>query len=416
MDVIQKVSESSRIGAIGAVVGVPMRTPTASSNQIGILLMGGDCGALGVARSLGRKGVPVAWLPGSNSIASYSRYVQTVKDWPGVESAAAADWLIQAVKSGKWQGWLLCPAGDSEVRLVAANHAALSGAFKLCTPDWQSTKWAADKTLTYKRAAELAIPHPRTYDISSPADAKSMDCLFPLIIKPAMKEGSNVLTLSKAWLVEDRQALLYALDEAFDMAGAGGLIVQEYIPGKNDCQFSYAALYESGQPLIVMGARRSRQSPVGIGTGTFVETVDAAPFQGHAERFLASLNYTGLVEIEFKLDARDGTFKLIDVNPRVWTWNALGALGGHDFAGGLWDLAIGAPVATGTVPPGFSWHYSTRDFKVAMAEIWSGKLSVATYLARDILRSGHAIFATDDLLPFVMDLPLALMRRWLRPN
>ena len=39
----------------------------------GGLLLGGDAGAPRIARSLGRAGIPVIFLPGANPIAKYSR-------------------------------------------------------------------------------------------------------------------------------------------------------------------------------------------------------------------------------------------------------------------------------------------------------------------------------------------------------
>jgi D-aspartate ligase len=64
-------------------------------------------------------------------------------------------------------------------------------------------------------------------------------------------------------------------------------------------------------------ARRTRQLPVDFGRGsTFVETLDNEDIEDAAVRFLHSINYDGVVEIEFKFDDRERCFKLLDVNPR----------------------------------------------------------------------------------------------------
>ena len=89
-------------------------------------------------------------------------------------------------------------------------------------------------------------------------------------------------------------------------------------------------------------ARRTRQYPIDFGyTSTFVETVEQKDVEEGACRFLSSINYSGLVEVEFKRDHRDGCYKLLDVNARAWTWNALGSIAGVDFAHVLWRLAMG---------------------------------------------------------------------------
>ena len=43
-------------------------------------------------------------------------------------------------------------------------------------------------------------------------------------------------------------------------------------------------------------------------------------------------DYYGLVEIEYKLDPRDGVCRLLDVNGRAWGYHTLGPRAGVDFA------------------------------------------------------------------------------------
>lgn len=111
------------------------------------------------------------------------------------------------------------------------------------------------------------------------AAAEQADLVYPLILKPAMKEGVNALTIAKAWRANDRAEFLGLFDEALILAGAGGLIVQELIPDDGTNQFSYCAFCDRGEPLVVMAARRTRQSPRKAGTGTFVETLGPQAFE-----------------------------------------------------------------------------------------------------------------------------------------
>lgn len=398
--------------ATGAVAPAPRRQAASpATDRPGALILSGDCGALAIARSLGRQGIPVGFLPAGNRLASYSRYVSWSEPWPGGESPDAAAWLIALAERRQLHGWVLFPAGDSDVRLVAQNHQLLSQYYRLSTPAWEQTQWAADKHLTYRRAGELGIDHPRTYTVASAAEAARLECRFPLILKPAEKQGLNALTRAKAWPVPDRDALVRLFRQGETLAGPAGLIVQELIPGDDLNQFSYAAVCRDGRPLVSMAARRTRQSPSGLGTGTFVETLDEQRFDAAAERFLASIAYTGMVEMEFKLDPRDGGFKLLDVNPRVWTWNALGALAGADFAVAMWNLCLNLPVTEARARPGVSWLHVSRDLAEMLKQVVHGHAPPPAYVGSLLRASGFATFASDDPLPALADIPLGIMRR-----
>ena len=79
-------------------------------------------------------------------------------------------------------------------------------------------------------------------------------------------------------------------------------------------------------------AQRWRQHPPEFGrASTFVETIDLPLLENLSERFLKAINYYGLVELEYKLDPRDGQYKLLDVNARTWGYHSLGQRAGVGF-------------------------------------------------------------------------------------
>jgi D-aspartate ligase len=384
----------------------------ASASGPGALVIGGDCGALGVARSLGRAGIPVFFLAGKNPLAAYSRYTTQHCTWPGADDSDAVAWLIDLATRHALAGWTLFPNADEEVRLIAQHHDTLRSTFRLCTPAWETTKWLADKSLIYEKAANAQIPYPKTYQLSGSSDLAALDFKFPLILKPAIKEGQNALTQSKVWRAADREMLTRLFDDAAVMAGPGGLIVQELIPGDGDTQFSYAAVCHDGRPVLSMVAQRIRQHPANYGTGTYVETVENEVVERQAERLLQSVGYSGMVEMEFKFDIRDGAYKLLDVNPRAWTWNSIGTVAGVDFPLTMWRLAQGETPPRMRARPGAGWMYFSRDFPEAFREIFEGKLSCGAYLRSFSRPLGFAAFALDDPLPSLADWPVTI-KRWL---
>ena len=160
-----------------------------------------------------------------------------------------------------------------------------------------------------------------------------------------------------------------------------------------------------------MVARRRRQYPVDFGfTSTYVETIEDAAVEEAARRFLTPLRFSGLVEIEFKYDVRDGRYKLLDVNSRPWTWIGLGAAAGVDFPWIQWRLARGEPVAPSRGRAGVAWSHASRDIVSAAQQIIGGVLPLRAYLTSTPQATTFAAFAKDDPLPGVVDLPVLIAR------
>jgi predicted ATP-grasp superfamily ATP-dependent carboligase len=391
--------------ALPSMAALEGRKPNA-----GALIVGGDHGSLGVARSLGRRGVPVWFLTDDKIIAKFSRYTARALHWAGPEAPAAADFLIAMANQYGLKDWVLFPAGDREVKLIAQNHAALSRVFRLITPPWETTQVAADKRLMSEHAVSLGIGCPKTYRPRNRAEAEALDCRFPLILKPSMKEGINRLTQAKAWLVADPTELLEKYDAAAALVGTDHIVLQELVPGDGAAQFSYCGVWREGVEIGSTVVRRTRQYPIQFGTGTFVETVRQDDVEQAAAKFLKSIGYSGLAEIEFKYDARDGKYKILDVNPRVWTWNALGQRAGVDFSWIQYRLAIGETVAPVRGSAGAAWLYLSKDLAAGMQEVLAGITSPAAYL-KSLWRSvGFAAFAADDPVPALVDFPLMVWR------
>ena len=385
--------------------------PTATSGN-GVIVLGGDCGSLGVVRSLGRHGIPICFVTdNSNPIAKFSRYTNRSLSWQGSQHENAVSDLIALADRHGMRGWVLFPAADPEVQLVAQNHAELSKLFRLVTPPWDVAEWALDKTLTYQRAAALGIDHPKTYQPRDRREVENLDCRFPLVLKPAVKESKNIFTLAKAWRVDDRAALLARYDEAVSAVGHDHIVIQELIPGGGSAQFSYAGVWDRGSPVASLVAQRTRQYPTDFGrTSTFVETIQNEQVEEAAGKFLSSLGYSGIAEIEFKFDARDRKYKILDVNARSWTWNSLGTLAGVDFPYILWRLAMGENVQRIRADSDARWMYFSRDILAAIAGVLAGTLSPADYLRSYRRPIAFATFAKDDFLPALVDLPFTAWR------
>ncbi len=377
----------------------------------GAIILGGAHGSLAIARSLGRRGIPVWMVTADNPLPTLSRYVVRRLTWPAADDHARVGFLAALAQANGLDGWVLFAGSDEDVRLVAQNHATLGAIFTLTTPPWETVRCAYDKRRMNARAAELGIAQPQTFYPRSREDLARLDLRFPVVLKPTVRDGRNAFVGAKAWRADDRQTLLARYAEAAALVGGDRVMLQDLIPGDGTAQFSYAAIWDRGAPVGSLVARRRRQYPVDFGyTSTLVETTERREVEDAATRFLHAIDYSGLVEVEFKYDARDGAYKILDVNARAWTWIALGAACGIDFPLWQWRLAHGERIAPQAAPPGLAWLYLPRDLVACLHDLRTGAFSPADYLRAVRGAAARAVFAWDDPWPAFLDLPLVAGR------
>jgi predicted ATP-grasp superfamily ATP-dependent carboligase len=393
---------------------------TSRGEIAGAVILGGAHGSLAVARSLGRRGIPVWFITHDHPIAKYSRYVVRSFDWPGPSHEDAGRWLVDFAAQHRLDRWVLFAGGDEEVQLIARHHAMLGQAYRLTTPPWKIARIACDKRLTYEHAEAIGLDTPWSRYPKSRDEVAALDCSFPIILKPRVHTGRNAFTAAKAWRVDDRAGLLTRYDEAAALVGSDAIAIQEMIPGGGESQFSYAGVWREARAVASLVARRTRQYPIDFGaSSTFVETIENDEIEAAASRFLASLHFSGPVEVEFKYDSRDRRYKLLDVNPRPWTWIALGSAAGIDLPWLQWRLAHGEAVAPSRGRVGARWTHALRDLVSAIQLMRRGRLSLREYRAsRPSPSTVFAAFAADDPLPGIFDLPVLIprlvRRRWQR--
>lgn len=377
----------------------------------GALVTGADYRGLGIVRSLGRRGIPV-WVikQDGQMLSAASRYACRSLSAPSSEeSRKLLDFLVDLAMKEGVAGWALFPTSDEAVTLIGRHHHVLSEYYRLTTPPWKVLRWGCDKRLLDRLAQDLEVDRPWTFCPRNRDELAAHDCPFPVILKPAMRLGFNRLTRDKAWRVENRASLLARYDEACKLLAPEMLMVQELLPGGGESQFSYAALCRDGAPLASLVARRTRQFPMDFGRfSTYVETIEEPRLIEPSVRLLSAMGFTGLVEVEFKRDSRDGKFKVLDVNPRVWGWHTLCGRAGVDFPHLAWLLVRGEPVTEPRARTGERWVRMGADLSVAIPEILSGRLSLWSYLKSLHGSLECSMFAWDDPMPGLLGLPLVV--------
>jgi D-aspartate ligase len=388
--------------------GVIGRRRHTASRRVGGVVIGGDYQGLGIVRSLGRHGVPVCVVDDERSIARFSHYTtHSVRVEDLRDERRTVDALLDLAPRLGLDGWVLYPTREETVAALSRHKEELSGTFRVPTADWSAVRYAWDKRNTYHLAGELGIPTPRTWYPRSGMESEAIDGEPPFAVKPAIKEHFIYATKAKAWRADTKEELVRLVDRAAGLVDSGEVMVQEVIPGDGGHQLAYCAFFKDGEAVGSMVARRRRQHPPDFGrASTFVETIELPLLESLSLRFLRAIGYYGLVELEYKLDPRDGLHKLLDVNARTWGYHSLGVRAGVDFPYLLYTDQLGERVEALRADANVRWVRLATDVPVAVAEIVRGRMSFRAYI--DSLRSSdvEAVFTREDLLPGLAELLL----------
>jgi predicted ATP-grasp superfamily ATP-dependent carboligase len=358
--------------------------------------------ALAIVRSLGRHGIPVWILDDGQSPTRFSRYVLRCFPLPVENETEQIKFLLEIAQKYDLRGWTLFPDGDKGATLIANYYSELGEYYRLTTPPWDVLQWAVDKRLTYQLAAEAGVAYPKTFYPKSRADVEELAGQFPMIMKPAHHLGHDAFSSGRGWRAKDRGELLSLYDELNGLADPSVMMIQEMILNGADTQFSYAALCKDGNVFADTIVERKRLNSPEFGVGVYMETIEKPEIEAPAKRWLEKNNYTGLVEIDFIFDRRDGLYKILDVNTRAWGWIAMCADAGVDFPFLMWKLANGEPISPVRGHAGIRWVRTLMDFEASVRAILAGSLSLSKYLA-SLKGVRHETFVRDDIKPALME-------------
>ncbi len=378
----------------------------------GAVLLGSDFKALGVARSLGRRGIPSVVIDNTPRSAWFSRHVVRRLRWQSqMDDPAFVAFLLNMGKMYHLERWVLFPMQDEAVQLVACNTEQLAQIYTLVTQEWDVVQWANDKRQTYRLAQANGVPYPRTYYPADEDELAALDIAFPAIIKPAISVRLQYSTHLKALPAQSRDELLTQYLRARASIIPQEIMVQDIIPGDGRTQYSLAAFCKEGRIIASMTARRTRQYPIDYGLGSsFVEAVAVPELLELAEKLLGYMRVSGMVEVEFKFDERDRQFKLLDINLRPWGWHTLCIACGLDFPYIQYCDVTGQALPSVTSCYGYHWVRLITDLPAGLQEIRAGHSTAGAYLRSLAGKTVFSVFEWRDPLPAVGDAAVVFSR------
>jgi predicted ATP-grasp superfamily ATP-dependent carboligase len=225
---------------------------------------------------------------------------------------------------------------------------------------------------------------------------------YPVVIKAIggwlLRGQSEVKTIIAA----DEGELLAQAD-AMAVDGRLNAMLQEYVPGAAQSIWTFAGYSdEHAETLVSFVGNKQREYPVDRGLTTLTECARNDEVEELARRFVKAIGYRGIIDLDFRLDARDGRYKALDFNPRPGAnFRAFVGTNGIDVVRAAYLHLTAQPVPPTTPQLGRRWIVEHWDLAGARRYVADGRLTMGGW-ARSLrgVREG-AWFARDDPQPFV---------------
>jgi predicted ATP-grasp superfamily ATP-dependent carboligase len=224
---------------------------------------------------------------------------------------------------------------------------------------------------------------------------------------PVMVKGIHGLKLCKRtgkriFIARTDDELLRVYDHAQE-PDEPNLMLQEFIPGNDDTVWMFNGYFDqSSDCLFGATGKKIRQCPVHRGVTSLGVCLDNEVVANTTKKFMKAIGYKGILDIGYRYDARDGSYKVLDVNPRVGaTFRLFVSDTGMDVVRALYLNMTGLPVTCGQICLGRKWIVEDLDTVSCVRYAMEGNLSFDQWGASYRGIQEMAYFAWDDPLPIL---------------
>ena len=366
----------------------------------GAIVIEGHVQGLSNCRSLGELGIPIYVVDVVHCLAQHSKYCKKHFICPAFNSPEFITFLIDLAKHEQLQGWFLIGSNDHIVENLSLHRAELEPYYTMIVPTEDNLYKIINKQHLLEVASVCGTRLPATRYIGTLEQTKRMR--FPLLIKGNLGLSFYKATHQKAIQVNNEQELaatIHQLERVVD-----DVMIQELIPfDKKNRVVSFTCFAERGEIRTYWMGQKLREHPIKYGTATMAQSVLLPEVLEEARPLVKALNYTGICEIEFMRDPRDGHYYLIEINPRTWLWVGLAKACGVDYAKIMYQYAMGIEQTYPTnYQVGKKWRNAITDLVFGMQAIIASQISIREYIASLSGSISHAIWDWKDILPGIV--------------
>jgi D-aspartate ligase len=363
-------------------------------------------GALAVMRTLGALGVPlygVAW--DAKAPALQSRYCRerVLIQFREEDTLPLLSGLLQLGRRIGRRS-ILMPTSDETTQFVADHRDSLREHFLFQDNPPELIRALASKREMFGLAKQHGVPTPHTVFPTSVRDVEEYADTgrFPVMLKGIYGNRLALRGKNKMVIVHTPVELMREYSE-MDDPDDPNLMLQEFIPGDDDQVYIFNGYFNArSECLAGFTGHKIRQFPVHVGCASLGESRWNEVVAATTTRFMAAVGYRGILDIGYRLDPRDGQYKVLDINPRVGqAFRLFVAQNNHDVMRALYLDFTGQPQPPLVRREGRRWMIEDFDAISSFHYYREGSLGLSAWLRSFRRVEECAWFSWRDPVPFV---------------
>lgn len=228
--------------------------------------------------------------------------------------------LNKIAKARPEEDFIFFAPTESYVDLLVRNAKDFDFSYNIPYPDPEEAAKLLMKSEFYKILEKIGIAYPRTF-LADRENFKDLNLDGELFLKADEYDdfiGSDIKIKQKGYHVKDKAEAIRILENIYDSDYKGHVIVQEFIYGGQGTEYSLNGYRSKDGKVSMVLARNllSDMRPMWVGNHLVQVDHDDSQMYAIAEKIVASLDYQGLFNFDFKKDAKSGKVYTLEMNIR----------------------------------------------------------------------------------------------------
>lgn len=309
------------------------------------VLLGADLNCYSVARAFHEAYGVKSYAFGKYAIGEteYSKIIIFQK----VDDLASDDVLLETLlnfaSDHSDEELYLLGCTDEYQEAIIKNTSKLAKYYFFSCPSPELAEKLISKEAFYDMCDKYSLPYPKTkiFSLQTPfaeLSEKALGFSYPIIVKPSssIDYWHNPFDgMKKVYLAETKNEASEIISDIYSSGYGNTLILQEYIPGGEENMYVLTCYSDKNAKVRMMCMGHvllGEHTPKGLGNHVAILTEYHEDIMKQLSSFLEDVGYKGFSNFDIKLDERDGTFKIFEINLRQGRSNYYVTASGENIA------------------------------------------------------------------------------------